>query len=284
MLSRILATLMLCALATTTQAQELRLPVLEIGVAGGGGYVPDYPAAGEGRVRGIAAPYLIYRGEILRSDDRGARLRAALSDDIEFSLSASGSLPVSSSDNDARRGMPDLDLLGEIGPTLRLTLWRGTAAAYPVRLLLDTPLRAVFSTDFTSISFRGVTFSPDVSLEARNIVLPFSRLRASLGVTFASDRFMEYFYEVRPEFARADRPAYGAKAGYLGARASLSYRFPLSERLSAAVSARVDYFGGAANRDSPLFRRDINASATVGFAYSFWRSEERIAVDTDVFD
>ncbi len=284
MLKPILAALMLCALAANARAQELRLPVFEIGIAGGGGYLPDYPAAGEGRVRGIAAPYLIYRGEILRSDDRGARLRAALSDDIEFSLSASGSLPVSSGNNEARRGMPDLDLLGEIGPTLRLTLWRGGVAQYPVRLVLDTPLRAVFSTDFTSISFRGFTFAPDVSLEARNIVLPLSRLRATLGVTFATDRFMEYFYEVRPEFARAGRPAFGAQAGYLGARASLSYRFPLSERLSAAVSARVDYYGGAANRDSPLFRRDVNASATVGFAYSLWRSEERVGVDTDVFD
>ncbi|MDB5381453.1 MAG: MipA/OmpV family protein, partial [Rhodospirillales bacterium] len=201
MLTRILATLMLCALAHGSRAQEVRLPVLEVGVAGGGGYLADYPAASQGRVRGIAAPYLIYRGEVLRSDDRGARLRAALSDDIEFSVSASGSLPVSSSDNDARRGMPDLDLLGEIGPTLRLTLWRGTAGEYPVRLLLDTPLRAVFSTDFSSISFRGVTFSPDLSVEARNVILPNSRLRATLGVTVASDRFMEYFYEVRPQFA-----------------------------------------------------------------------------------
>ena len=284
MLSRILATLMLCARAAGARAQELRLPVLELGVAGGGGYLPDYPAAAQGRVRGIAAPYLIYRGEILRSDDRGARLRASISDDIEFSVSASGSLPVSSSDNRARRGMPDLDLMGEIGPTLRLTLWRGTVAEHPVRVVVDTPVRAVFSTDFTSISYRGLTFAPDVSVEARNIVLPFSRLRATLGVTFATDRFMEYFYEVRPEFARADRPAFGAKAGYLGARASLSYRFPLSERLSAAVTARLDYYGGAANRDSPLFRRDVNASATVGFAYSLWRSEERVAVDTDIFD
>lgn len=284
MLSRILAVLMLCALAAGARAQELRLPVLELGVAGGGGYLPDYPAAAQGRVRGIAAPYLIYRGEILRSDDRGARLRASISDDIEFSVSASGSLPVSSSDNRARRGMPDLDLMGEIGPTLRLTLWRGTVAEHPVRVVVDTPVRAVFSTDFTSISYRGLTFAPDVSVEARNIVLPFSRLRATLGVTFATDRFMEYFYEVRPEFARADRPAFGAKAGYLGARASLSYRFPLSERLSAAVTARLDYYGGAANRDSPLFRRDVNASATVGFAYSLWRSEERVAVDTDIFD
>ena len=284
MLSRILASLKLCALATGARAQELRLPVLELGIAGGGGYLPDYPAADEGRVRGIAAPYLIYRGEILRSDDRGTRLRAALTDDIEFSLSASGSLPVSSGDNEARRGMPDLDLLAEIGPLLRLTLWRGGTAGRPIRLVMDTSLRAVFSTDFSSISYRGLTFAPDISLEARNVALPFSRLRATLGVTFATDRFMEYFYEVRPEFARADRPAFGAQGGYLGARASLSYRFALSERLSAAVSTRVDYYGGAANRDSPLFRRDWNASATLGFAYSLWRSEERVAVDTDVFD
>lgn len=265
-------------------AQEVRRPVLELGLAGGGGYVPDYPAADEGRLRGIVAPFLIYRGEIVRSDDQGARLRAFRSEDVEFSISASGSFPVSSDDNDARRGMPDLDLMGEIGPTLRLTLWRGEDAAQPRRILLETPVRAVFSTDFSSISHRGFTFAPDIAFEARNLFLPNARLRAGIGVTFGDDRFMTYFYGVAPEFAQTGRPAYNARAGYLGARASVSYRVPITDRIAVVAGARLEYFGGAANSDSPLFRRDWNLSVAAGFSWSLWRSDATVAVDNDPFD
>jgi outer membrane scaffolding protein for murein synthesis (MipA/OmpV family) len=281
---RLSLTLLLLLAAGAASAQEVRRPVLELGVAGGGGYVPDYPAADQGRLRGIVAPFLIYRGEILRSDDQGARLRTFLSEDVEFSISASGAFPVSSDDNEARRGMPDLDLIGEIGPTLRLTLWRGGDAASPRRILLETPLRAVFSTDFSSVRQRGFTFAPDLAFEARNIGLPNARLRAGVGMTFGSDRFMDYFYGVAPEFARPGRPAYDAEAGYLGARASFSYRVPITDRLAVVAGARAEYFGGASNRDSPLFRRDWNISVAAGFSFSIWRSDATVAVDRDPFD
>ncbi|HEY4250435.1 MAG TPA: MipA/OmpV family protein [Roseomonas sp.] len=283
-----LVTLLLlsCGTAAAQEAApgEIRRPVLELGLIGGGGYVPDYPAADQGRLRGIIAPFLIYRGDFFRSDDQGARLRAFHNDVAEFSLSASGSFPASSDHNDARRGMPDLDWLGEIGPTLRLTLWRDSDPAQPRRILLETPVRAVFSTDFTSISHRGFTFAPELAFEAGGFALPNARLRAGIGVTFGDHRFMDYFYGVAPEFARPDRPAYGARAGYLGARASFSYRVPVTERLSVVAGARVEYFGGAANRDSPLFRQDWNISVAAGFSWSIWRSEAMAGARDDPFD
>lgn len=282
--SHVMLAMLLLLASGAAAAQEVRRPVLELGLTGGGGHVPDYPAADEGRLRGIIAPFLIYRGEIFRSDDQGARLRALRGEDYEFSLSASGSFPVSSDDNDARRGMPDLDWMGEIGPTLRLTLWRAGDAASPRRILLETPVRAVFSTDFRSISHRGFTFAPDIAFEARNFVLPNARLRAGIGVTFGDHRFMDYFYGVAPEFARPGRPAYDARAGYLGARASFSYRVPITERIAVVAGARVEYFGAASNRDSPLFRRDWNLSVAAGFSWSLWRSEATVAVDDDPFD
>lgn len=263
---------------------EIRRPLLELGLVGGGGYVPDYPAADHSRLRGIIAPFLIYRGAILRSDDQGARLRAYHTDTVELALSASGSFPASSDDNDARRGMPDLDWLGEIGPTLRLTLWRSEDRAAPRRILLETPLRAVFSTDLSSIRQRGFTFAPEFVFEGQSVVLPHARLRASIGVTFGDHRFMDYFYGVAPEFARPDRPAYDARAGYLGARASFSYRVPVTERLSVIAGARVEYFGGAANQDSPLFRREWNVSVAAGLSWSIWRSEATVPVNGDIFE
>src|SRR5688572_20313454 len=47
----------------------------EVGLVAGGAYLPDYPAAGQNHSKWIAAPYLIYRGNILRADREGARAR-----------------------------------------------------------------------------------------------------------------------------------------------------------------------------------------------------------------
>ena len=297
MMRRLLALLLLspCAVAPAARAQQPPLPeagtatpaaeqrpLFELGIAGGGGYTPDYPAADQSRLRGIVSPFLTYRGELFRSDEQGARLRALRANGFEFSLSASGAFPASSRDNRAREGMPDLDWIGEVGPTLRMTLWRDPAA--PRRLVAETPLRAVFSTDLSSISFRGWVFNPDIAWEQRNLVIPGSRLRIGLGVVFATERFMDYFYEVTPEFARSGRPAYDARAGYLGARLQFSYRIPITDRLTMIAGGRVENFGGAANADSPLFRRETNFSVAAGFSWTLYRSEATVASGYDSLD
>lgn len=275
-----LALVMLAALPARAQ----QLPVLEFGVAGGGGWLPAYPASDQNRWRGLVVPYLIYRGTIFRADDSGLRARTNLADGIELSVSASGGVNASSNDITVRQGMPDLEWLGEIGPTLRFTLWRGQDEASPARIVLDTPVRAVFSTDWSSISFRGFTFAPDIAYERQNFLAPFARLRLSAGVVFGTERFADYFYEVDPEFARPGRQAFNASAGYVGSRVSVSYRLPLNERLSVVAGGRVENFSGARNADSPLFRSDWNVSVVAGFAFSFWQSAATVDAAAQPFD
>ena len=41
-------------------------PLWEIGVVGGGGWLPDYPAADQNHLQGLVLPYAIYRGDFLR--------------------------------------------------------------------------------------------------------------------------------------------------------------------------------------------------------------------------
>lgn len=264
--------------APPARAQE-RLPLLEMGILGGGGYVPDYPGAAQSRLRGIVSPSITYRGELLRADEFGARLRAWRDGGVEFSFSASGSFPVSSRENRAREGMPDLDWMGEIGPTLRITLWRDPAA--PRRVMLETPVRAVFSTDLSNMRFRGWVFNPDIAWEQRDLLIPRSRFRIGLGVVLANERFMDYFYGVAPEFARPDRPAYRARGGYLGTRLQFSYRVPVTEHLSLIAGARFENFTGATNADSPLFRRDFNVSVAAGFSWTLYRSTDTVAATAD---
>jgi outer membrane scaffolding protein for murein synthesis (MipA/OmpV family) len=282
-MTRRIAPLILLALAALP-AQAQQLPVFEAGIAGGGGWLPAYPASDQNRWRGLAVPYIIYRGSVFRADDSGLRARTNLADGIELSVSASGGVNASSDDVTARQGMPDLQWLGEIGPNLRFTLWRGEDEAAPQRIVLDTPVRAVFSTDWSSVSFRGFTFAPDIAYEHMHFLSPFARLRVSAGVVFGTDRYAEYFYDVAPQFARADRPAYNAQAGYVGSRLSVSYRLPLSERFSIVAGGRVENFSGATNADSPLFRNEWNFSVVAGFAVSLWRSEATVSAASQPFD
>jgi len=274
----------LLALAVAWPAQAQQLPVFEAGVAAGGGWLPAYPASDQNRWRGLVVPYVIYRGDLFRADDTGLRARTNLTQGIELSVSASAGFNGSSRDIVAREGMPDLDWLGEIGPTLRFTLWRADDAAQPRRILLDTPVRAVFSTDWSSVSFRGFTFAPDIAYEHVHFLSPFARLRLSAGVVFGTDRYTDYFYQVDPEFARPGRQAYDSSAGYVGSRVSVSYRMPVNERVSLVAGGRIENFSGAANAGSPLFRREWNASVVAGVAVSLWRSEARVDVAAQPFD
>lgn len=282
-MTRILAPLLLCALAALP-ARAQQLPVFEVGVAGGGGSLPAYPASSQNQWRGLLVPYLIYRGDVLRSDDGGVRARANLMDGIELSVSASGGVNAQSDDVTARQGMPDLQWLGEVGPNLRFILWRGENEASPARIVLDTPVRAVFSTDWSSVSFRGFTFAPDIGYERLHVFSRYARLRVSAGLLFGSDAYTDYFYDVAPEYARPGRPAYGAHPGYVGARVSVSYRLPISERLSIVAGGRIENFSGSANADSPLFRSEWNATVVAGFAFALWRSEARVDVSSQPFD
>jgi outer membrane scaffolding protein for murein synthesis (MipA/OmpV family) len=174
--------------------------------------------------------------------------------------------------------------MGEVGPALRLTLWRDPAR--PRRLLLELPLRAAFTADLAPVSvrYRGLVFAPELAYEAHGLLARGARLRVGLGPIFGSERFLDYFYQVEPAFARPGRPAYDARGGYLGTRLQASYRLPLTERLSVVAGARAEGFWGAANAGSPLFRSDTNLSLALGFAWSFYRSEATVAAGAEPFD
>ena len=262
-------------------AAESDRPLVELGLVGGGGWFPDYPAASQNHAQAIVLPYLIYRGDILRSDESGIRGRFLRGERVQLDVSLGGALPADSDNNRAREGMPDLDLMGEIGPNLRFILLRREGVS---RLDLDLGLRAAFTTDFSGIDHRGLVFGPELAFKRLDLGLEGSRLRLGIGPVFADGRYMDYFYEVKPRFARPGRPAYDAQAGYLGTRIQGSYRVPVGERLSFLAGGRVEGFWGATNDDSPLFKENVNVSVLGGFSYSFYRSDARSRVTYDPLD
>lgn len=271
----------LLATAVPALAQDLRRPLFEAGVFGGGGSLPDYPAAGQNHLRPLVLPYVIYRGEVLRSDDRGLRGRLYRTEDLEFNLSFNGALGSASRDNRARQGMPDLDYLGEVGPALRWVAWRDGARR---RVTLEAPIRAVFSTDATQVHFRGVTLAPELAFEQTGLVRPGDRARIGIGPVFGSGRYMDYFYRVEGQYSRPGRPGYDAAGGYLGTRLQFSYRVPVSDRISLGAGGRLENFSGATNADSPLFRREFNATVLGGLSVSLYRSDATVSSAAEPFD
>jgi len=279
-----LPTLLACAAVLAggpAVAQEVRRPLLEAGIFGGGGLLPDYPAADRAEPRALALPWVIYRGEFLQSDERGIRSRLYRATDLELTLNVNGALASSSSDG-AREGMPDLEYLGEVGPSLRWVAWRDEARLS--RVAVELPLRAAFGTDLSRIRHRGFVFAPEIAFERSAVLKPEGRARIGIGPVFASGGLMDYWYRVKPEEARPGRPAYNADGGYLGMRLQFSYRTPLTERIWLTAGGRLENFSGATNEDSPLFRSEFNATIVGGISVTLYRTEAMVASAAEPFD
>lgn len=254
--------------------READLPKWEVGLGGGGGWTPHYPAAEQGGTTIAAAPYFIYRWERVRIGEGGLISGRVFEDDrIDLTLSIGGSLPASSKDNRAREGMPDLDGLAEIGAQLEWTL-ADRPGTDSVKLKL--PLRAVASSDLSRVDYRGVVFKPRISYGREQLLGSELRGSVSVGPVFASDLLMDYFYDVPPEFATPDRPQYEASGGYLGSTATVGLSYPVSDRVRVFAGGQAGYYGGARNRNSPLFRDSTTYSVGAGLTWRIWASERTI--------
>ena len=251
-------------------------PLVEVGIAGVGGTFPDYPASAQNHLHALPLPYIIYRGEYLQLAPNSIRGLILNSDKVTLDISASGAFE-SSHDDAARAGMPGLDYTGQIGPRLNLLLAHDAAYA---KIDAELPVRAVFSTNFKTVAYRGVIAAPEIAYTNTNFIGG-GRVKFGVGPEFASGRLMEYFYSVAPQFVIPGRPQYNATGGYLGSRAELSYRYPLGERASIYVLAAPELYAGATNEKSPLFKKQYGVSAALGFNYSFYGSTARATGEID---
>jgi hypothetical protein len=250
-------------------------PLWEAGVAGFTGWLPDYPAAGQNTVRVIAAPYLVYRGEFWRvggEENRGAVSgRFLKTDRYEFDISLSAAFPVDSGSNNARRDMPDLDFLFGIGPQLKLTLIDEPGRR---KLNFNLQARSVYSTDFSSLDHRGYVFNPKLNYTHRHVTGLDLTVSTSVGPIFATEKLMDYFYQVDPEFATPTRPAYDADAGYLGSNLTLGISKRFNNRFRLILGSRLGIHSGATNDDSPLFKDELNVGVFSVFVWSLAQSEQ----------
>lgn len=271
--SRAAALALACAAAAPAAYAEEK-PLWEVGVGVGALSFPDYRGSSRQRSHVIAVPYFVYRGDFFKADRDGIRGVFFDSDRVELNLSLGASLPVDSEGNDARRGMPDLRPTVEFGPSLEFNLWR--AADHNARVDLRLPLRVGYAVK-GPVKPVGVTFSPFINLD----VDPFGNSGWNLGMMagpiYANARQHRYFYDVEPQYALPDRPAYKASGGYSGAQfiAALSKRF---DGYWVGSFVRYDTLRGAAFADSPLVERDRAWAAGVAIAWVLGESSRKVEV------
>lgn len=266
-----------CLAATTVHAQSSGAPpaqpLWELGLATGVVSTPSYPGADDRETRGLALPLVIYRGKIFRADQSGIGARVFKSDSAELNIGLAASLPAKSDDVAARAGMPDLGALAEFGPRLKLRLARFDAQT---SLRAELPLRAVMEVR-SGLRHQGYTFEPRLIYERRSLDGKWL-FETQLAAIAGDARINRYFYEVRPEYATATRPAYGADAGLILARAGVFAARVINPDLRVYGFLRAENYGVGSNRNSPLHLRDNGLSAGFGLTWTIARSA-RLADD-----
>jgi outer membrane scaffolding protein for murein synthesis (MipA/OmpV family) len=257
--------LVLLAVLAPSGARAEGKPLWEAGVGLAALRLPDYRGSDQYHSYVLPYPYLIYRGDILRVDRERISGRIFETDRVLLDVSLYGSVPVKNDDNPDRRGMPDLDPTFEVGPSLNVTLFEAKPERYTLKLLL--PVRAAFSTDFSSVRHEGWVFHPRLVFEKGDLI-PGSgvNLGLSVGPMFADRGYHRYFYTVDPAYATALRPAYDAGGGYSGTAFTAGLNKKLDPFiLNAFVS--LDALDGAVFRDSPLVK--TKTSWICGFSVSW---------------
>ncbi len=269
---------LLLALLAPVWVSATELPRWEFGAGFAWLHLPDYRGADQSRDYLAPYPYLIYRGERLKVSEEGIRGLLFESDKVALDLSLAAAAPVNSDDNDVRRDMPDLDPTFEIGPSLKVRL--GSQPQSHSYWELNLPLRAVAATNFSRGRMVGWVFNPHIDY-VRLIPMEGGRLRlvVSWGPLWASEENHDYFYEVDPAYATADRPAYDASGGYSGSRLLVTAGKRLNSRWVLGGFLRYDDLHGAAFADSPLVRRKDAWMAGVALTWIFARSEETVEND-----
>ncbi len=252
----------------------LHLPKWELGLGVGVLPVPAYRGASGRKNIWLPVPYIAYRGDRFKVDEDGMRGELLHKNRMHLDFSVAGSLPVSS--GGAREGMPSLDPIGEIGPSLKFFLGQQghRHQGWEQQWWLRMPLRAALSVGDPLIGHQGWVFSPYLNwMWVKGVARASWRWNLSVGPIFASRQYHEYFYTVSGRYADADRSAYDAEAGYSGSRMTLGLSVN-SKKWFVGAFIRYDDLRGAVFDDSPLVEARRYLAMGVGVSRVFIQSSE----------
>lgn len=247
--------------------KEPTLSILELGIGYGFGSIADYPASDEYSNKSLLLPLVIYRGDVLKSDQEdGTRAELFKSTDIEINLSFGARFNNDSSGNKARLGMPNLNYLFETGPAIHYKLWKMPKVG---SLTLQIPLRLTFETDFKKTEFLGFVFEPELKLQRLNFLVPNLTATTSFSVEFFNERVANYYYQVEREYVTTDRQAYDGVEGLSAVSVGQSFLYEYG-KYNLILGVGYNDYSHAANKESPLYKSNHNTSVFAAIAWFFY--------------
>ncbi len=231
--------------------------------------IPFYPGSSQSKTYLVPVPHILYRSEKFEVDN-GLQATFLKTQKVRIDLSADLGVPVNSQESTTRQGMPDLDLVIQIGPSVEITLAGGRFK--PSHTRLEFPVRAAVTTDFRSAQHVGWIFEPRLTYETRRPEKTGFAYLLSGGLRFATEDYNDYYYGVDPAFATANRPAFDGEQGYSGLfiDAIANWR---TDNLIYFAFVRYQNLTGATFENSPLVEQNnyffVGAGLTWVFARNF---------------
>ncbi len=235
-------------------------PKLVLGLGLGGQYIHDYRGSKSTSLEVLPFPFIRYNSDFLKIDRNGARGSIIDAKNFELNISADLALNGDDEDNVLRQGMPELDTVLQLGPSVDINL---TGQNLDRGLSLRMPLRAAFAVSLEGIDAIGYNFAPKLTYRFK----PYNewQIKTDLGVLYASSQFHAYYYSVLPEQATLSRARFKAKAGYSGAFGKIS-AVKLSDTWLWGMSIRYDNISGTAFIKSPLVETNNHVVISFGVA------------------
>jgi len=251
-------------------------PLWEFGLGAGVLAFDDYRGADSAHALAIPVPYIVYRGKFLKADYDGVRGQFLRNRIFDLTVSLNATTPVSSRDDDARDGMPNLEPTFEVGPEVNVHLFR--SADRRVRLELQLPLRRAIT---LTAHPQGIGWigAPCLDVDFFGVGGHAGwNTGVQFGPLFADRDFNRHYYEVAANYATAARPRYRPGGGYSGTELLIgtSRRFP---KFWVFAFARYDSLAGATFAASPLVRSNHYWFGGVGFAWMIGQSRREVRVD-----
>jgi len=246
----------------TTLALYAQEAKFEFGLGIGSLYYANYVGSKSTQTLTLPLPYVRYRGEYIRIDEDGFTGKLFGIDGLQLDMSVSGSLPASSDDSGVRKGMPDLDLTGEVGPKLVYNIYEKGVSL----LEFELDLRATLSTDYSSIAYRGV-----ISNSQFKYSLNYSEFEWTFrcGVLFTDADYNDYYYGVSSEYVTPTRALYETKSGYSGFRNRIGITYKKNNWWGGAFISHHD-IRGTSFEDSPLVETKSALYLGASIAYIFY--------------
>lgn len=253
--------------------KELK-PLYELGGGAAALNIPNYPGAASNTLRLLPFPFVVYRGDFLRSDEEGTRARFLNSELFELGMSGGFNYPIDSNANKARKGMPNTDALVGLGPGVIIRLLDGDSLN---KLTIGLGVRTNFAIgNGLSIRNEGWIIEPNIRFWRRLNKDSGLSFFSSLSTSYGDKKYNQFFYQVDSEYQTNDRKKYDAKEGMVDIAFSFGSSYDFSNKLSIFAGLFQSNLTISANRDSPLVEEQINTGFALGFSWLFYESDELV--------